>query len=335
MRELSLFTGTGGGILGSKLLGWTTVGYVEKEPYCQKVIRQRIIDGIFDRAPIFGDIRTFISDGYTRRYRNLVDIITGGFPCQPFSVAGDRLAENDPRNMWPETAECLRIIRPGKALFENVTGLLSSGYFDTILSDLHTLGYNVRWGVLSAGELGAPHKRDRLWIFCSDSNNKSRPTKQEREHKGSKESDGCSLREVAAPNSNPAIINDWKNSPKQMQRQVQQSGECDIKTDVSNTNKLNDDNTGLGTSKISQQQAPTIFNIPNSTIKGLEREVSESWTGEHDGLFTECGWWSTEPGVGRVVDGMANRAHRLKAIGNGQVPITMAAAFQALSQGII
>lgn len=165
MRELSLFSGAGGGLLGTHLLGWTPIGYVEFNDYCQRVIRARINDGILPNAPIYGDIRTFISSGCAELYRGVTDIITGGFPCQPFSVAGKQAGANDPRNMWPATIECLRIIRPKYALLENVAGLVTSGYFGTILGDLAESGFCVRYRILSAAECGAPHKRDRLWII--------------------------------------------------------------------------------------------------------------------------------------------------------------------------
>lgn len=90
MNELSLFSGGGGGLLGSKLLGWRTVGYVEKEQHCQKVIVQRIAEGLLDAAPVFGDVRRFIDEGYTESYKGMVDVVSAGFPCQPFSVAGKR-----------------------------------------------------------------------------------------------------------------------------------------------------------------------------------------------------------------------------------------------------
>src|SRR3990167_5510556 len=106
MNELSLFTGAGGGVLGSKLLGHRLVGYVEYEPYCQEILKQRIADGILDAAPIFGDIRKFISEGYAESYQG-VDLVSAGFPCQPFSVAGKGLGEKDPRNMWPATLRCI------------------------------------------------------------------------------------------------------------------------------------------------------------------------------------------------------------------------------------
>jgi DNA (cytosine-5)-methyltransferase 1 len=131
MLELSLFTGAGGGILGTHLLGWTPVGYVEFNDYCQRVLKARIQDGHIPEAPIFGDIRAFISDGYAAR-------------------------------------DTLRIVRPRYALLENVPGILakSHGYFGTILRDLAEMGYHARWGVLGADDVGAPHLRKRIWVVA-------------------------------------------------------------------------------------------------------------------------------------------------------------------------
>ena len=167
MKELSLFSGAGGGLLATKhLLGWETIGYVEIDEYCQAVLAQRIEDGYLDPAPIFGDIEQFIQEGYAEAYQGMVDVITAGFPCQPFSIAGERKGEGDKRNQWPNTIECLRIIRPKYAFLENVPGLLSSGYAGQIFGDLAEAGYNARWCVLGADDVGAPHQRKRLWIVA-------------------------------------------------------------------------------------------------------------------------------------------------------------------------
>jgi DNA (cytosine-5)-methyltransferase 1 len=167
MRELSLFSGAGGGLLASKyLLGWRTIGYVEWNEYCQKVIRQRIKDGLLDEAPIFGDIRTFISEGYAERYRGVVDVVSGGFPCQPFSVAGKKKAGADERNMWPSTCEVINIVRPPRVFLENNPGIVSSGYIGVVLKNLSEIRYDARWQDLSAEEVGAEHKREREWIVA-------------------------------------------------------------------------------------------------------------------------------------------------------------------------
>ena len=192
MRELSLFSGAGGGLLGTHhLLGWETIGYVEFNDYCQRVIKQRIEDGLLSRAPIYGDIRAFISEGYAESYQGLVDVITGGFPCQPFSVAGKQAGENDPRNMWPQTIEAIRIVRPRYCFLENVPGLLVSGYFGTVLKDLHQARYDARWITLGADDVGAPHRRKRLWIMAeSNMHGYSRPKRDEAEQGSDKQKDG-------------------------------------------------------------------------------------------------------------------------------------------------
>ena len=100
MRELSLFTGAGGGVLGSLLLGHQIIGAVEIDEYCQRVLAQRQRDGILDKFPIFTDIRLFISSGCAKLYRGVTDIVTAGFPCQPWSLAGKREGESDNRNLF-------------------------------------------------------------------------------------------------------------------------------------------------------------------------------------------------------------------------------------------
>ena len=163
LKELSLFTGAGGGILGTHLLGWTPIGYVEFNDYCQRVLAARIADGYIPDAPIFGDIRAFNSK-IAGSYRGLVDIITAGFPCQPFSCAGKQLEADDPRNMWPATRDSIGIVRPRYCFLENVPGLLAHEYYGTILGQLAESGFDARWCVLGARHIGACHRRDRLWV---------------------------------------------------------------------------------------------------------------------------------------------------------------------------
>ena len=165
MNELALFAGAGGGLLATKWwLGFRVICYVEWDDYCIEVLKARIGDGLLDDAPIWDDARIF--DG--RPWRGCVDIITAGFPCQPFSVAGKQGAEMDERNMWPDTIRVIREVRPEWVLLENVPGLLarSHGYLGQILGELAESGYDAAWKVLSAAEVGAPHKRDRLWVVA-------------------------------------------------------------------------------------------------------------------------------------------------------------------------
>ena len=167
LRELSLFSGAGGGLYATQyLLGWQTVAYCEIDPYCRRVLKQRIKDGIFDDAPIWDDASTFPGE----EFRGKVDVISAGFPCQPFSVAGRGKGKADKRNGWPWVIRCVRQVRPRYLFLENVPGLLagSHGYFGQILSELSAERYDVRWACLSAAQCGAPHKRNRLWIVATD-----------------------------------------------------------------------------------------------------------------------------------------------------------------------
>jgi DNA (cytosine-5)-methyltransferase 1 len=268
VKELSLFTGGGGGVYASKLLGHEIVGYVEFNEYCQKIIKQRIIDGIFDEAPIFGDIREFDATPYC----GSVDIITGGFPCQPFSVAGRKKGKDDSRNMWPETIRVIKQTQPKEAFLENVPGLLSSGYFSTILNDLSQAGYDAKWITLSASDCGAPHKRERLWILAN--------TRCER----------------------------WKTwTDENLQFEGKKS---------------------IGKNFVKLREP--VSNTFSTRLEGYWNESSGA-SKKHSSL-SNSRWWSTEPELGRVAHGVANRKHRLTALGNGQVSIVARNAYLILKE---
>ena len=159
-----------GGDLGMQhLVGMECVGYVEIDDYCQRLIRQRQEDGLIDRAPIFGDIRAFIDSGCAELYQGVVDVITGGFPCQAWSTAA-RGRNKSSRDLWPETLECINIIRPGKILLENV----SKKAIRRARTDLEESGYSCRGAEIPAAALGAAIERERQWLFA-EPNHKEQP----------------------------------------------------------------------------------------------------------------------------------------------------------------
>ena len=163
MNELALFTGAGGGLLASRwLLRWRTVCAVEIEPYRRELLLRRQRDGLLELFPIWDDIRSFNAE----QWHGKVDIVTGGFPCQPFSVAGKQKGADDERNMWPETIRIICMVRPCYAFLENVPGLISCGHLGTVLGDLADAGYDAEWCVLGADDVGAPHRRKRIWILA-------------------------------------------------------------------------------------------------------------------------------------------------------------------------
>ena len=164
MNVLSLFSGIGGIDVAVKLVlpGAKTIAYVERDKNCQVLLKARMNDGSLDTAPIIDDVR----DASVASIPD-IDIIIGGFPCQPFSFAGLR-KENDERNLWPEFNRTIRSVRPRYVFLENVPGILTSreheGYIFTILKDLNQGGYDAEWGTIKASDVGASHKRER-W-FC-------------------------------------------------------------------------------------------------------------------------------------------------------------------------
>lgn len=163
MNELGLFAGAGGGLLASRLLGWTTVCAVEIEPYCQRVLAQRQQDGHLDPFPIWDDVRTF--DG--RPWRGSVDVVSGGFPCQDISSAGKGAGLAGARSgLWFEMLRVIGEVEPCYVFAENSPNLRTRG-LDVVLEGLAGLGYDVAWGVLGAWHVGAPHRRNRMWIVAA------------------------------------------------------------------------------------------------------------------------------------------------------------------------
>jgi DNA (cytosine-5)-methyltransferase 1 len=181
MNELALFAGAGGGILGGHLLGWRTICAVEWEPYAASVLVARQNDGVLPPFPIWDDVQTF--DG--RPWRGRVDVISGGFPCQDISAAGKGAGiTGEKSGMWFHMARIVGEVRPEYVFVENSPMLCSRG-LGTVLGDLATLGYDARWGVLGAADVGAPHQRDRIWIVAhADSVRELQPQRSERNQWG-------------------------------------------------------------------------------------------------------------------------------------------------------
>ena len=185
MNELSLFSGAGGGLLATKhFLKWRTIGYVEKDPYCQNIIAQRAKEGFLDTAPLWSDINEFIESGAVDQYEGVTDVVTGGWPCQPFSVAGRRRGKDDPRNCWPQCIEVIRRVKPRFFFGENVPGLLNSGYFPEILRSLAQAGYATRWVVLGVDDVGGNHRRKRLWLLAHPNSLNQRAGEEPRQSEG-------------------------------------------------------------------------------------------------------------------------------------------------------
>jgi DNA (cytosine-5)-methyltransferase 1 len=155
MRFVSLFAGIGGIDLGFERAGLTCVAQVENDPWCVSILEKHWPD-----VPRWGDIRDLDPKELPDH-----DVIAGGFPCQPVSLAGSRAGRDDPRWLWPEFFRLVRGVRPRFVVVENVPGLLSAGMGD-VLGDLADVGYDAEWASISATSVGAPHRRDRIFIVA-------------------------------------------------------------------------------------------------------------------------------------------------------------------------
>jgi DNA (cytosine-5)-methyltransferase 1 len=159
LKILDLFSGIGGFSLGlERTGGFETVAFVERDEYASKVLAKN-----FSGVPIYDDVRTFNADGLGR-----IDCVTGGYPCQPFSLAGKRLGEEDDRHLWPEMLRIVASTRPRWVIAENVAGHINMG-LDQVLSDLESEGYTAGTLVIPACAVDAPHRRDRVWIVANAS----------------------------------------------------------------------------------------------------------------------------------------------------------------------
>ena len=163
LRELALFAGAGGGILGGKLLGWRTVCAVEWDAYAASVLVSRQNDGCLEAFPVWDDVQNF--DG--RPWRGLVDVVSGGFPCTDISCAGKGAGiDGESSGMWRHMARIVGEVRPRYVFVENSPMLTFRG-LDRVLGDLSTLGYDARWGVIGADAIGCSHHRARIWVVAN------------------------------------------------------------------------------------------------------------------------------------------------------------------------
>jgi DNA (cytosine-5)-methyltransferase 1 len=289
LNELALFAGAGGGILGGKLLGWRTVCAVEWDGYARDVLVARQNDGCLEAFPIWDDVQTF--DG--NPWRGIVDVVSGGFPCQDISAAGKGAGiEGERSSMWKHMARIIGEVRPQYAFVENSPMLVGRG-LSTVLSDLAEMGYDAKWGIVGAHHVSAPHRRDRIWIVATYSNlcrcdDGSYP---ERQH----EANHAQVGEVT---------------------EDQQSGSV-------GQHRISANCCNMADTDLSQRKR---MRCPS----GSEQEYADpmplsAWWGQ-DPADTP------KSNVGRMANGVAARVDRLRCIGNGQVPAVAALAWNTLKQ---
>jgi len=310
LTHLSLFSGIGGLDLAAEWAGFESVGQCEWADYPTKVLEKHWPD-----VPRWRDIRTLNGESfYERTNRRTVDVISGGFPCQPFSVAGKQRGKDDDRYLWPEMVRVIKELRPTWVVGENVAGIINMA-LDTVLSDLEAAGYAVRTFVLPACGVNAPHQRYRTAIVGHTEHNglsaaeisrgfekTSRRESKRKEKTGKLErtSEYRNMSNVA----NPASTRLERRSRTELQRICCGSSSCGKNAGaVCNT-------TGQG--------------LPNGAEKPLGKYREKQEPKRSD-------WWAAEPGVGRVANGIPHRVDRIKCLGNAVVPAQFYPVFQAIA----
>ena len=272
LKILDLFSGIGGFSLGLEATGgFETSAFCDIDPYCRKVLQQH-----WPNVPIFEDIKKLKGTDI-----GTVDIITGGYPCQPFSVAGKQKGVEDKRHLWPEYFRLIKECRPTWVIGENVSGHIKLG-LDSVISDLESEGYSTRTFSISASSIGANHKRERIWI-------------------------------VAHRKENVADAYGVNDAIGRVNRTIQEtggSGSIDERGSGTNAN-------GFSQSSKNETLDSTIT---NSNSKRQQEQWRTSTTQTKNKSIECSSWWKTEPNVGRVVNGVPNRVDRLKALGNSLIP---------------
>jgi DNA (cytosine-5)-methyltransferase 1 len=273
MNVLDLFSGIGGFSLGLERAGMRTVAFCEIEPFCRRVL-----------AKHWPDIHCH--DDITSRefQRGEADIICGGFPCQDISLAGEGAGLAGERSgLWRELLRAIRVVRPRYAIVENVAALLGRG-MGTVLGDLAEIGYDAEWHCIPASAVGAPHRRDRVWIIADtggEQHESSRPPYS-----------GQIAQELSKATANAHGI---------------AGTECGIGDTSEGQGGWDAGGGSIGSD---------VADATSERLDGHRARPEPSGRPEP----SDGGWWSTEPNVGRVAHGISSRVDRLGGLGNAVVP---------------
>jgi DNA (cytosine-5)-methyltransferase 1 len=398
VKHLDLFSGIGGFALGLQKVGFETVAFCDIEKYCQHLLKQK-----WNGIKIYSDVREITKEKFKADGIESPEIITGGFPCQPFSVAGSRKGTDDNRHLWPEMFRIIKEFKPRWIIGENVRGIVSIQdglVFETVCTDLESEGYEVQTFNIPAVGVGAPHKRERIWIVAnsrcsirgkqSSRNSESIGSrtfkKTERSTDTSKITGSSERAETMADTESKRTGENNERLRSRTSGISGREGTTRIQEDVANSNtgnveagcerqrRIREENTkerqsnnATGSSEVmantneSISRERQIFGNPNDKGRGASETRRESLQPEdrqtrtdnlgsgsevmantnserqqeqcrpksiqEEGNELECSssqsggnFWDIEPDVGRVVNGLPGRVHRLKGLGNAIVP---------------
>ena len=320
LKHLDLFSGIGGFSLGLEATGgFETMAFCDIEEYPRQVLQKH-----WPHVKQYKDIKELNYERLKADGINSIDIITGGYPCQPFSVAGRKKGEEDPRHLWPEYFRLVKELRPTWVIGENVSGHIKLG-LDTVIKDLESEDYSVRPFSISASSIGANHQRERIWIMAYSERNynfneeqrvNGEEKKISREYREDNSTTRQSSRASAARTQSDSHVEDSRCS--QWPR-AEQRGENENETRKENANQFerssstsevdvaNTNDERLQRQWQSRNQFTPRFNSSRESSEEGQRTVGQ-------------GWWESEPNMGRVAHGIPKRVDRLKSLGNSLIP---------------
>jgi len=271
MNVLDLFSGIGGFSIGLERAGFKTVAFCEIDKYCQLVLKKHWKD-----IKVYPDVREITKRQLEEDGCDFPEVITGGFPCQPFSVAGRQKGSGDNRHLWPEMFRVIKEFKSRWIIIENVRGLINiqdGVVFETMHTDLESQGYETQTFNIPAAGVGAPHRRDRVWIVAN-----SRRTIRGQQSSRNKESTRSGT-----------------------SQETKRSADSDSLARSSEREKIMAD-----TESIQSRKSPESKRWEDTSRRSEKKSAHN--------------WWNVEPSVGRVVNGVQGRTHRLKGLGNAIIP---------------
>ena len=351
LRHLDLFSGIGGFSLGLEATGgFETVAFCDIEKYCLEILEKR-----YPGVPRYTNIKELNYDTIKTDGVFPIDIITGGYPCQPFSVAGRKKGEEDPRHLWPEYFRLIKELRPSWVIGENVSGHIKLG-LDTVLKNLESEGYAARTFSISASSIGANHQRERVWIIANSERNglttsekrggfEKTISEQQKRENNTFNSEGTSSIPLSSknvedtrqhggglePSGNKESIG--RGSLEKTERSTnadQTSGSSqrgEIMADTKNIGSIlsshEGERQGNSTRRSEGQSEGDGQTMANTSSERTSRGETGWEDAENVGQSSRRpwdGWWDIEPNVGRVANGVPKRVDRLKSLGNSLVP---------------
>jgi DNA (cytosine-5)-methyltransferase 1 len=320
LKHLDLFSGIGGFSLGLEATGgFETMAFCDIEEYPRQVLQKH-----WPHVKQYKDIKELNYERLKADGIDSIDIITGGYPCQPFSVAGRKKGEEDPRHLWPEYFRLVKELRPTWVIGENVSGHIKLG-LDTVIKDLESEDYSVRPFSISASSIGANHQRERIWIMAYSERNynfneeqrvNGEEKKISREYREDNSTTRQSSRASAARTQSDSHVEDsrcpqWQRAEQREENEnetrKENANQFERSSSTSEVDVANTNDERLQRQWQSRNQFTPRFNSSRESSEEGQRTVGQ-------------GWWESEPNMGRVAHGIPKRVDRLKSLGNSLVP---------------